>query len=311
MNRRALDGRPGTRLATAVSTAGISAGIGYGLSRLVRRHPGGDRWRRTNHAGAPVTLLEGPIATAGAVSGVVVRAVLTPQRSTRQTAAELVAISGAAAVGAYDDLFGSTQAKGFRGHLQALRRGEITSGMIKIAGIGTAGLAAALIDRPAAPSAIGRGLDVMINTGLTAGTANLVNLFDLRPGRAGKVIIAAGALTPGTAPLVGSAVGVLPADLAGHWMLGDCGANALGAGLGVAVGRLPRALRLAVLAGVAGLTLASEKVSFTRVIEHNRWLSALDELGRPLPRGLTSYGPGIEPVPGRTSPDPGGTIHDD
>ena len=280
MRGDAASGSPLTRIASTASVAGISAGLSYGLGRLARRHPGGERWRRSNHAGAPVTLLEGPIAAAAALSGVLLRAALTPQRSRRQTAAQLVAITGAAAVGAYDDLVGSTQARGFRGHLRALRRGEITSGMIKIAGIGTAGLAAALIDRPQAPGPVARGLDVMINTGLTAGTANLINLFDLRPGRAGKVIIAAGVLTHGAAPVVGSAVGVLPDDLAGRSMLGDCGANALGAGLGVAAGRLPRTMRLVLLAGVAGLTLASEKVSFTQVIEHNRLLSALDQWGR-------------------------------
>lgn len=303
MRPESVSGRPLARFASTVSVAGVSAGLSYGLSRLVRGHPGGERWRRTNHAGAPVTLLEGPIAAAAALFGVVVRAALTPQRSSRQTAAELVAISGAAAVGAYDDLFGSAQAKGFRGHLRALRRGQITSGMIKIAGIGTAGLVAALIDRPDAPAAVGRGADVMINTGLTAGMANLVNLFDLRPGRAGKAIIAAGALMPGAGPVVGSAVGVLPADLAGRSMLGDCGANALGAGVGIAAGRLPRTLRLVVLGAVAGLTLASEQVSFTQVIERSRWLSALDEWGRPLSRGLTSYGPGAEPDPNGTGDD--------
>lgn len=298
------DRRPG-RMAGGLLAAAAAAGISYGLGRLARRHPGGERWLRTNHAGAPITLLEGPIAASGALSGVLLRAALAPRRSFRQTAAELVAIGGAAVVGGYDDLFGSTQAKGFRGHLTALRHGVITSGMIKVAGIGAAGLAASVIGGSAASTAAGRGTDLMINTGLTAGTANLANLFDLRPGRAAKVIIATGALTPGAGPVVGAAAGVLPADLTGRSMLGDCGANALGAGLGVAAGRLPRPLRLAILAGIAGLTLASEKYSFTRVIERNRWLSALDELGRPLPRGLTAYGPGIEPDPGGTSPDRG------
>lgn len=268
------------------AAAGSAAGISYVLGRLVRSRPGGERWQRSNHAGDPVTLLEGPIATAGALTGVavryVVRSVVSDEKEPRRMVAEIVAITGAATVGAYDDLFGSTSAKGFRGHLRSLRQGVITSGMIKIAGIGVAGLVAAVIDRPARSGA--RGIaDVLINTGLIAGTANLINLFDLRPGRAAKVIIALGGLTPGAAPVTGAAIGVLPADLAGTSMLGDCGANALGAGLGLAAGRLPRPLRLLALGGVVGLTLASEKISFTRVIQDNPVLRGIDEFGRPKP----------------------------
>lgn len=276
--------------------AGVAAaGLSYGLGKLARSRPGGARWQRTNHAGLSVTLLEGPVATAGAVAGVLLRAVLSAEVDRRRTAADVIAITGAAAVGAYDDLFGSVPTKGFRGHLGALREGVITSGMIKIAGIGAVGLAAALTDRPVRtmPGAVGgRMLDALVNATLTAGTANLINLFDLRPGRAAKVIIALGVGTPGAGPVVGSAAGILPDDLAELSMLGDCGANALGAGLGVAAGRLPLPLRLLALAGVVGLTVASEKISFTRVIEDNPVLDLLDRLGRPLPRGTTSYGPG-------------------
>src|SRR5262249_60030821 len=64
-------------------------------------------------------------------------------------------------------------------------------------------------------------------------------------------------------------------------MLGDTGANALGAMLGVAAGAaLSRPARVAVLAVVAGLTAASEKVSFTAVIERTPALRWLDMLGR-------------------------------
>jgi hypothetical protein len=64
-------------------------------------------------------------------------------------------------------------------------------------------------------------------------------------------------------------------------MLGDCGANALGALLGLRLAAIPsRAPRAGLLAGVVALTLASEKVSFTKVIEATPGLRELDRLGR-------------------------------
>jgi hypothetical protein len=65
-------------------------------------------------------------------------------------------------------------------------------------------------------------------------------------------------------------------------MLGDTGANAAGALVGTALlgatGRRGRVLALAVL---TGFTLASERVSFTRVIESTPVLRELDAWGRP------------------------------
>ena len=112
-----------------------------------------------------------------------------------------------------------------------------------------------------------------------------MNLLDLRPGRAIKAGLLVGApLAVGSgmaAGTVGAAAGLLPADLDERIMLGDAGANALGALLGTALtartGRLGRAL---LLAGVVGLTAASEKVSFTQVIARTPVLRELDELGR-------------------------------
>ena len=64
-------------------------------------------------------------------------------------------------------------------------------------------------------------------------------------------------------------------------MLGDAGANALGAMLGAAAAQtLPRSARLGLLAGIVALTVASEKVSFTRVIAATPPLRWLDMLGR-------------------------------
>ena len=70
-------------------------------------------------------------------------------------------------------------------------------------------------------------------------------------------------------------------------MLGDCGANALGAAVGTAaVQALPWQPRLLACAAAVALNLASEKVSFTAVIERTPLLRRLDQLGRrPVPVG--------------------------
>ena len=163
---------------------------------------------------------------------------------------------------------------------------------MKILGIGATGLAAAALSRPRACP-----IDVVVDGGLIAGGANLLNLFDLRPGRAVKVAALAGAplavtATPGGAvasATLGSAGSLLNEDLGERAMLGDAGANALGALLGLAAATaLPRAGRVAALTVIAGLTAASEVVSFTKVIEATPPLRRLDMLGRrpagPLPR---------------------------
>ena len=64
-------------------------------------------------------------------------------------------------------------------------------------------------------------------------------------------------------------------------MMGDCGANALGAGLATAAAdALPRSFRLVGLGAVVALNLASERVSFTAVIDRTPLLRRLDQLGR-------------------------------
>jgi len=276
--------------ATAGAVAAGATRLAY--TALNQRPPGGTKtWSRTNHRGEPVTLLEGPAVAVGAILGALAQATLGP---TRPGAAMALAGAGAAAFGGYDDLAGSGDRRGFRGHLGALRHGEVTTGAIKLGGIGVTGLASAAM-------AGGSPADVVINAGLVAGGANLLNLFDLRPGRAIKVAAASGALIAaggslsgrragvavprrpaGLTPLppLAAAVTLLPEDLAERAMLGDCGANALGAMLGAAAAGLPRPARIALLAGITGLTAASEKVSFTKVIEHTSALRWLDMLGR-------------------------------
>ncbi|TMR04198.1 hypothetical protein ETD86_53720 [Nonomuraea turkmeniaca] len=240
------------------------------------------RWTRKNHRGEPITLLEGPAFVAGAGAATA----LTPGLPGRLRLAALVAGVGSGTLGAYDDLYGTTASKGFKGHLTALARGEVTSGAVKILGIGATGLGAAAL--------VSEGpVDTLVNGAAIAGAANLANLFDLRPGRAIKVGLLTGgpllaaalfrnapAAALAAVPL-GAAAALLPEDLGERAMLGDAGANALGALLGLAaVTKLGKPGRYALLGTVVALTAAAEKVSFTKVIAGNPVLNRIDMLGR-------------------------------
>jgi UDP-GlcNAc:undecaprenyl-phosphate GlcNAc-1-phosphate transferase len=279
------------RMLTRVAAAGLGAAAArFAYAVLGRHRPGGPAtWERTNHRGQTVTLLEGPALAAGAAAAVAV----VPGLPSHVRSAGVVALLGAGAVGAYDDLAGAGAAKGFRGHLSALKRGEITTGTVKIAGVGATGLAAAVL-APRQARGSGRAalletvLETVIGGALVSGFANLVNLLDLRPGRAVKFGLLHAPLvldrTPAgllaAAPL-GAAAALLPEDLGERAMLGDAGANALGALLGtVVLLKYGRAGRLAHLAAVAALTAASERVSFTQVIAATPALRWFDELGR-------------------------------
>jgi UDP-GlcNAc:undecaprenyl-phosphate/decaprenyl-phosphate GlcNAc-1-phosphate transferase len=284
------------RLAAA-GTGVIAAAAARGAYAAFRRYPpaGEKTWSRRNHRGEPVTLLEGPAVTAGAVAGQLMTgaavAWLTaspapaPARAQRlggPVDAVAVAGLGGVAFGVLDDLRGSAKRRGLRGHLGALAHGEVTTGTVKLAGLAATGLAAALVEG-------GAPADVAVNAGLIAGGANLLNLFDLRPGRAIKVAALSAALIGSWGPAgleavaapAGAALALLPEDLGERAMLGDAGANALGAMLGAAAAKtLPRGARAGLLAGIVALTVASEKVSFTKVIAASPPLNWLDMLGR-------------------------------
>jgi UDP-GlcNAc:undecaprenyl-phosphate GlcNAc-1-phosphate transferase len=310
---------PVSALSAAVS--GLTTGLVGGLAAatawtaLRRRPPGGaPRWDRLNHRGETLTLLEGPAYTIGAATAVA----LIPGVPPRLRAAAVLATVGGGVFGAIDDLHESGKSKGLRGHLGELAHGRVTTGGLKVLGIGATALLSAVLTNlkppvimQTSPNPVRRSLPdhggvvgVLVDGAVIAGTANLLNLFDLRPGRALKVVLLTAPTAAGGGPagrLVGAAVGaavaLLPADLREQSMLGDTGANAAGALLGTAaVAGLSRRGRIGLLLGLGALTLASEKISFTKVIAATPGLREFDQLGR-RPVHQPTPSPTSTPVP--------------
>jgi UDP-GlcNAc:undecaprenyl-phosphate GlcNAc-1-phosphate transferase len=235
-----------------------------------------------------------PIGLLAWAAPLAVAARVDPLRAAR---AGLLSPSGLAVVvaglaflllGLVDDLIEDPGgSRGFRGHLRALAAGRLTGGGIKLLGGALTGLLAASMatppDRPAWAVVLG-GLVV-------ASAANTANLLDLRPGRCAKVFLPLWVLgcviDPGggawSAGLAGAALAALPFDLREEGMLGDAGANALGAVAGTLLLAGPMWLVWAAAVLLVALQLASERVSFSRVIDGNRVLRAADRLGRRVP----------------------------
>lgn len=284
MSSRRWDNRTGPLCFAGAAVLG--GALAAGTEVLLRRHPpgGAARWTRINHAGRPVSLLEGPAAIIGAALGAVGGAPLIGA----DPAPALIATIGSGCAGVLDDLAGDGSSKGLRGHLGALRQGRVTTGVIKIVALGASGLLAADGLRGDRVHGRRRVADAVIGGGVIAGSANLANLLDLRPGRTLKATVIAGGwlgIRPGRSLpatlALGVAAALLPDDLAGRTMLGDGGANPLGALVGTAlVAQTGPRGRAAALATITALTLAAEKVSFTAVIAATPGLREIDAWGR-------------------------------
>lgn len=265
-----------------VTSALASAVIGGAVAQYVRTHPLKD-WDRSSFSGTNVNLSEGLVASAALLAGAACS-------GKPEAYGFAIAASSGAVAGYVDDHMEDrfpAKGKGLKGHLGALKEGKLTSGALKIGLIGAgSALGAAFLPRT------GR-LPVRVvtwaeQTILVASAANLINLLDLRPGRALKACslaalpLLAGKGLPsqvGASILATSAV-CAPQDLNGTTMLGDMGANSLGASLGMACasyGPLPRRMCIATF---VGLTLASEKYSFSAIIESHPILNAIDSCGR-------------------------------
>ena len=273
-----------------VAMAALAAsGIAVGVCRLVVPHPP-VRLMRTNFRGTDVPAVLGiPLAVAG-LTGVILVALLLVATSETSAGASLAVawvLVMMAAAGLWDDLRGDERPRGFAGHLGALKGRAVTGGIVKIVAAAVAGVfAAAFIPaRGAVPLA-----HIAETVALVGLTANLINLLDRAPGRATKVsFLAAVPLmamgSPGwaaaAAPVVAALVVTFALDLREEAMLGDAGANPVGAVLGVGLAAsLDEPWRIVAIVVLLALNLASEKWSFSRAIEASPPLRWFDGLGR-------------------------------
>jgi UDP-GlcNAc:undecaprenyl-phosphate/decaprenyl-phosphate GlcNAc-1-phosphate transferase len=201
----------------------------------------------------------------------------------------LAGLFGFAALGFVDDVLGGDAERGWKAHLRALAAGRLSAGGVKLFG---GGVLALMLASAAGSTASGTGgaFRLAADGALVALAANLGNAFDRAPGRTIKVSLVAwavlavaaggGAAGVALAPVMGAALGVLPDDLGERLMLGDAGANALGAALGLgALLTLGPGARLIVTAVLLVLNVAADLISFSKVIRNTPALDRLDKLG--------------------------------
>ena len=197
----------------------------------------------------------------------------------------LVITMGLGFLGFVDDVWGSQQVKGLKGHFSILLKGKITTGLLKAAG---GYLICFLAVKGLPDSSL---LQAVWQAAMVALTANLINLFDLRPGRALKLFFLLSILYLAYVkredpilmlfPFLLTALVFLPWDLAGEGMMGDAGSNILGGVLGLAVAvSSPFWLQFCFFCFLCTVHVLAEKFSLTKVIARNRVLCFLDNLGR-------------------------------
>ncbi|MGI6218130.1 MAG: hypothetical protein ACOYIK_11035 [Coriobacteriales bacterium] len=207
-------------------------------------------------------------------------------------------LSGTCAFGLFDDWVGDNYSKGFKGHFRELRHGVLTTGMLKLIGIGMLSLFTAIsFYDPSDPLAVVR----VICAGCTIALfANLMNLFDMRPLRASKVyilcvvlclvcLILTGRMQLGALNIIcmvlaciGPVIATWKFDRLELAMLGDAGANTMGALVGFIFSiTLPIWLLIPLTIVLFAVNLLSERYSFSKIIEKVPVLRSIDRAFRP------------------------------
>lgn len=190
---------------------------------------------------------------------------------------------GFSILGFIDDVVGSHEHKGFRGHIKALSKGTITTGALKALMGGGLSLFVGIYSTETLLHGFVVGLVVALS-------ANIINLLDLAPGRALKgffltlslvLLFASNLSLTIILPLLVVAIIYFPADIREEAMMGDTGSNVLGSLLGFWI-----AIRSSILVGISfallllAMNALGERISFSKIIEKNRLLGFVDGLGR-------------------------------
>ena len=185
--------------------------------------------------------------------------------------------------GILDDIIGNRDVSGLKGHFKSLLNGKLTTGGFKALFGGFIGLVISI--------AISKNIyDIVINTLIIALSTNLMNLFDLRPGRAIKgylvisivLLFTLGEYTRNLLLLIlPNVVAYFNQDLKAKAMMGDTGSNVLGISIGILfVMGYSLKVRLIWLAFLIFIHILTEKYSLTKIIENNKFLNFIDKLGR-------------------------------
>jgi len=194
----------------------------------------------------------------------------------------LLAVTVMSYAGLIDDLIGDRSVTGLKGHFKMILNGNLTTGGLKA----ILGLVIALIVSYILSS---NYINILINTIIISLFTNLLNLTDLRPGRASKtfiffsiIFLIIGKGNPTFLLMVTAILLVyFPSDLKGNIMMGDTGSNVLGITLGItSILVLNFNLRVALLVLLIAIHFITEKYSLTKIIEKTAVLNYLDMLGR-------------------------------
>ncbi|MFQ5808518.1 MAG: hypothetical protein ACE5JM_02770 [Armatimonadota bacterium] len=239
-------------------------------------------WQRQNYAGESIPTGYGILFPALGLVAVGL-AMARGSAWTREAIIVCAVVLGCGGFGLLDDLYGRASPKGLAGHFRLLiEGGQVTTGQLKAIGVAAVGITAGAL-------VWGRlGASAVVSGALVALCANAANLLDTRPGRALTAAIGAYALIgiaaassgPGPsksmaaiAPVALGCIVALPVDLGRRAMLGDVGAYALGAGIGVAL--------TLILPVWAQITVAVLLICFTVLADRYSLSAFLD--GRPQP----------------------------